>query len=164
MPGEGPVDARVFLVGAAPGAQEDRSGRPLCARAGGMLDDLLAEAGLLRSEIFVTSSVKCCPPRNRTPRADELDTCRQAWLLPQIAVVDPILIVPLGGHGHAPDAGRDAPAARSARPALPPNKRRLLPTCHPAAGMRFPRIGEWMRQEFARIARAADPAARDRAR
>src|SRR5215210_8072840 len=70
--GEGSHSARIMLVGEAPGASEDRQGRPFVGRAGKLLDELLAEAGLARADVFITNVVKARPPGNRDPKADEV--------------------------------------------------------------------------------------------
>jgi uracil-DNA glycosylase len=75
VPGEGNPRARILLVGEAPGALEDKQGRPFCGRAGKFLDGLLDRCGLKRSDVFITNSVKCHPPNNRPPRSKELQTC-----------------------------------------------------------------------------------------
>ena len=75
VPGEGPCDAEIMLVGEAPGAEEDLSGRPFVGRAGKVLDRALAQAGLGRSKIFITSVIKCRPLGNRKPKAGEIDEC-----------------------------------------------------------------------------------------
>jgi len=100
VPGEGAADARVVFVGEAPGANEDRSGRPFVGAAGRFLDTLLAEAGLARSEIFITNVLKSRPPGNRDPRADEV-AHSWPWLEAQLAVIEPEVIVPLGRHALA---------------------------------------------------------------
>ena len=72
VPGEGSPSAEVMLVGEAPGASEDELGRPFVGRAGRLLDELLAAAGLRRDEVYVTNVVKARPPGNRDPRASEV--------------------------------------------------------------------------------------------
>lgn len=73
--GEGPLDADIMLIGEGPGKQEDREGRPFVGRAGELLEELFAAAGLSREEVFITSVVKCRPPNNRTPKKDEIHAC-----------------------------------------------------------------------------------------
>jgi len=70
--GEVNARAQVMLVGEAPGKEEDRQGRPFVGRAGRFLDELLELSGLPRQELFITSSVKCHPPRNRAPSPAEI--------------------------------------------------------------------------------------------
>ena len=77
--GDAPPGARLALVGEAPGAAEDRTGRPFVGKAGALLDRLLAEAGLDRSGVAVVNVLQCRPPGNRTPTATEATRCR-GWL------------------------------------------------------------------------------------
>src|SRR3954453_12161724 len=90
VPGEGSPDARVVIVGEAPGASEDKAGRPFVGRAGHLLDDLLAEAGLERDEVFITNVVKARPPGNRDPRKAEVEH-HLPWLLAQLDAIRPEL-------------------------------------------------------------------------
>jgi uracil-DNA glycosylase len=98
VPGEGPVSARVFLVGEAPGRNEDETGRPFCGAAGRNLDLALEAAGLRRDQVFVTSAVKCRPPGNRDPTTLEKVSCRP-YLQEQLRLVRPRVMVALGRHG-----------------------------------------------------------------
>ncbi len=95
VPGEGPPNARVFLVGEAPGRNEDKTGKPFAGAAGNILTEALAKAGLNRADCFITSAVKCRPPGNRKPNDEEIDACCP-HLARQIAAVNPDVIVPLG--------------------------------------------------------------------
>jgi uracil-DNA glycosylase family 4 len=95
VPGEGPVPARILLVGEAPGESEDRSGHPFAGRAGAILNRLLASIGLSRNEVFITSILKCRPPKNRDPKGDEIASCKP-YLDRQIALLRPRIIVPMG--------------------------------------------------------------------
>src|SRR5206468_8615356 len=76
VPGEGPVDADLFLIGEAPGRREDAAGRPFVGSAGKMLNRALTSARIPRKDVFITNLVKCRPPANRAPKADELEACR----------------------------------------------------------------------------------------
>lgn len=95
VPGEGPLDARIFLIGEGPGREEDRQGRPFVGRAGSVLDGLLQSIGLDRERVFITSVVKCHPPENRAPTREESRICRP-YLERQLALIDPEVIVPMG--------------------------------------------------------------------
>ena len=95
VPGEGPPDARILFVGEGPGEQEDIQGRPFVGAAGQFLNDLLAEAGIDRQDVFITNIVKCRPPGNREPHPDEVEACRD-WLNGQIAVINPRVVCTLG--------------------------------------------------------------------
>jgi len=137
VPGEGPGTARVVVVGEAPGAREDATGRPFVGSAGRLLDALLAEAGLEREAVFITNVVKARPPGNRDPRADEVAHHRP-WLEAQLEVIEPELVVPLGRHAlrhFAPDAKiGDVHGTRVGE--------RLFPLYHPAAALHNPRLRE----------------------
>jgi uracil-DNA glycosylase family 4 len=97
VPGEGSGKAGLLLVGEAPGRNEDATGRPFCGAAGRNLDLALAAAGITREDCFVTSIVKCRPPGNRDPTDGEKAACRP-YLLEQVAVLRPRIIVALGRH------------------------------------------------------------------
>jgi len=93
--GVGPDDAALLFVGEAPGAREDEAGEPFVGRSGSVLDDALRDAGLARADVRITNCVRCRPPENRDPHADELDNCAE-FLDREIEHVDPDLIVTLG--------------------------------------------------------------------
>lgn len=93
--GEGPWDADLMLVGEAPGAEEDLQGRPFVGKAGQLLDKILASVGIRREEVFITNVVKCRPPNNRVPTVQEAKACSD-FLLAQISVVRPKILVCLG--------------------------------------------------------------------
>jgi uracil-DNA glycosylase len=100
VPGEGPETADVMVVGEAPGRFEDEQGRPFVGRAGQLLDEVLAEAGLARSDVFITNVVKARPPGNRDPTRAEVEHWMPV-LEQQLALVAPRLVVPLGRHALA---------------------------------------------------------------
>ena len=95
--GDAPVTGRPLfaLVGEAPGATEDDTGRPFVGRSGALLDQLLGEAGLSRTQAAVLNIVKCRPPGNRTPKAPEVARCG-GWLRRQLELLDPPVVVALG--------------------------------------------------------------------
>ncbi|HEX9708694.1 MAG TPA: uracil-DNA glycosylase [Candidatus Thermoplasmatota archaeon] len=95
VPGKGPRPARLVLVGEAPGADEDRLGEPFVGRAGKILDQALAQAGVDRRAVFITNVVKCRPPGNRRPSAAEAAACRP-FLDGEVAAARPGAIVALG--------------------------------------------------------------------
>jgi DNA polymerase len=133
VPGEGSPAAAVMFVGEAPGANEDRLGRPFVGRAGLLLEELLHAAGLEREGVWITNVVKARPPKNRDPKAPEVAHC-MPWLETEVALVRPRVIVPLGRHA----LRHFAPAARIGEvhgTLLPDVGRRLFPLYHPAAAM-----------------------------
>ena len=97
VPGEGNPTADLVLVGEAPGASEDSSGRPFVGNAGRLLDRLLEDAGVQREDVFITNVVKALPPKNRDPKKDEVEH-HLPWLQAQLQIIDPQVIVPLGRH------------------------------------------------------------------
>lgn len=97
VPGEGNPQARLMFVGEGPGAEEDRSGRPFVGASGQLLEKIIENGmGLSRQEVFIANVVKCRPPQNRTPLADEIASC-SPYLEQQISAVEPELIIALGG-------------------------------------------------------------------
>ena len=97
VPGEGPVRAKLMLIGEAPGRQEDVEGRPFVGAAGKLLTDLLESNGISRTSVFITNVVKCRPPQNRDPQDDEVKACTP-YLERQIKLIRPGIIVCLGRH------------------------------------------------------------------
>jgi len=155
VPGEGPVPARVFFLGEAPGAQEDRSGRPFVGPSGRLLDRLLAGAGLPRSEVYITSCVKCRPPNNRTPHVNELNICQATWLNRQIELMDPPLVVLLGKVA-ARQILQDQRSLRVTHgQVVTRDGRRYLLTYHPAVAFRIPETKDSLAQDMAILKRLA---------
>jgi uracil-DNA glycosylase family 4 len=152
VPGEGSATAAVVLVGEAPGAKEDESGRPFVGGAGKLLDRLLEEAGLERSDVFITNVVKARPPGNRDPKADEV-AHHLPWLEAQLKVIAPKLIVPLGRHALARFAP-DVKITQAHGGVLERDGRTLFPMFHPAAALRNPKLRATLHED-AKALRAA---------
>ncbi|MEM4389104.1 MAG: uracil-DNA glycosylase [Candidatus Micrarchaeia archaeon] len=149
VPGEGPADAKLFFVGQAPGRKEDESGKPFVGMAGKFLDKLLAKVGIARGEVFITSAVKCFPPKNRKPRADELAACLP-YLKAQLEAINPRLIILLGEIAVTELLGKKL--SEVAGKVTKKEGRNFFATFHPAAGMRFPKIRKRMEEDFRKIA------------
>jgi len=149
VPGEGPVPADVLIIGEAPGAKEDRQGRPFVGPSGMLLERLLEVAGLTREDVYITSCVKCRPPGNRTPRTLELDTCQENWLDQQIPLVDPKLIVLLGKVAISQLLGEEGSLRDLHGQTVERDGRLCLMTYHPAAAFRVPETKEIMKQDMA---------------
>jgi DNA polymerase len=96
VPGDGKSAAKVMIVGEAPGKEEDESGHPFVGATGRFLNDVLSGSDIDREDFFITNTVKCRPPKNRTPRKLEVETCTSNYLFEQIELVDPQLIMLLG--------------------------------------------------------------------
>lgn len=95
VPGEGNPHARIVFVGEAPGADEDKAGRPFVGGSGKLLEKIINAMGLERSEVFICNILKCRPPDNRNPKAGEIQECR-AYLNRQIELIAPEVIIALG--------------------------------------------------------------------
>jgi uracil-DNA glycosylase family 4 len=93
--GEGPVNSRMMLIGEVPGHDEDLTGRPFVGKAGQLLDKILLAAEIKREDIYIANVVKCRPPQNRLPDAEEVKTCK-GYLEAQIRFIKPELIICLG--------------------------------------------------------------------
>ncbi len=95
VPGDGPADAEIMFIGEGPGFHENEQGHPFVGAAGKFLDQLLAQAGVTRDEVFIANVVKCRPPGNRDPLPEELVACDE-YLEAQIQTINPSIIVTLG--------------------------------------------------------------------
>ena len=141
--GDTPPGARLLVVGEAPGAQEDAAGRPFVGRSGQLLDQLLEESGVPRSQVAVLNTVKCRPPDNRVPSRVETASCRP-WLEAQLDELEPALVVTLGLSAATWFLGKTT--LGSVRGTVHEvDGRRVLPTYHPAAALRGGPNGEPMR-------------------
>src|SRR5512134_1007144 len=92
VPGEGPTHAEIMFIGEGPGFHENEQGRPFVGAAGQFLDQLLAQAGLKRADVWIGNVVKCRPPNNRDPQPEELAAC-DVYLEQQIRAINPSIIV-----------------------------------------------------------------------
>lgn len=97
VPGEGNPKAQILFIGEAPGAEEDKQGKPFVGASGKFLSQMLETINLKREDVFIANVLKCRPPANRDPLPEEAAAC-WPWLLEQIKAIKPKLIVPLGRH------------------------------------------------------------------
>src|SRR3989442_7388981 len=158
VPGEGPAGAKLFLVGEAPGRHEDEQGRPFVGAAGKVLDAALERAGLGR-DVFITNVVKCRPPENRKPRADEIAACRP-YLVAQVRAVRPSVLVALGDTAVSGLLGASVDLAGARRTVRRFEQNPVLATYHPAAPLYNRRLTKEVEADLApavRIARAPPP-------
>jgi uracil-DNA glycosylase len=95
VPGEGPANAAVLIIGEGPGRNEDLQSRPFIGAAGKQLDGLLRDAGLNRDDVYITNVVKCRPPENRRPTDSEAEACHP-YLERQIKLLRPVVVLLLG--------------------------------------------------------------------
>jgi DNA polymerase len=94
--GTGDQNARVMVIGEAPGEEEDRQGLPFVGRAGLLLNQMLLAAGFSRERVYIANILKCRPPGNRNPEVEEMKACHD-YLQQQIALVQPEVILAVGG-------------------------------------------------------------------
>ncbi|RPH92666.1 uracil-DNA glycosylase [candidate division KSB1 bacterium] len=142
--GVGNPHARIVFVGEAPGHDEDISGIPFVGRAGQLLDKMLADIGLSRQHVYICNVLKCRPPNNRDPEPTEVATCKP-YLLTQLSLIKPHVIVCLGRHAAATLLDLEAPMKELRGRILPWNDRQVLVTYHPAyylRNMNFLNLGE----------------------
>lgn len=150
VPGEGPVHAEIMFIGEGPGASEDKQGRPFVGASGKFLDQLLAQAGVTRADVFITNVVKCRPPGNRDPQPIEIETCTTNYLDNQIKIVNPSIIVTLGRHSMSkfiPDAKITQIHGQMQKV----GKRFVIPMFHPAAALHQERFRPLLLEDFAKL-------------
>jgi uracil-DNA glycosylase family 4 len=136
--GEGSPRPRLMVIGEAPGADEDATGRPFVGRAGQLLTRMLAAIGLSRDDVFIGNVLKCRPPDNRPPAPDEAAACRP-FLEEQMRLLDPELLLLLGNHAARAVLATDRGiTSLRGRILTTPGGRRALPTFHPAYLLRNP--------------------------
>lgn len=149
VPGEGPAEAKIMLIGEAPGYHEDQQGRPFIGAAGQFLDSLLKGIGLSRSEVFICNVIKCRPPENRAPLPDELSLCRP-YLDRQIALINPKVVITLGRFSmelvfKGVSITKIHGIARKVDGVI------YIPMFHPAAALHQPRYRSLIEEDFSRI-------------
>lgn len=166
--GRGNPQARLLLIGEAPGAEEDAQGLPFVGRSGQLLDRLLLAAGLdPQHDLYVCNAIKCRPPDNRRPTPAELAACRP-WLAQQIRLLDPALVVLVGATALAAVLGIKGGITRLRGQWLDAtggeqladlDGRRLMPILHPSYLLRFGRESEgsprWQTRQDLKAVRAA---------
>lgn len=129
--GEGDPDAAIFFLGEGPGETEDLSGRPFVGKAGQLLDKMIVGMGLTRERVFIANIVKCRPPQNRVPGADEAATCTP-YLERQLEIVRPRVIVTLGLSATAYMLKSKVPMGKLRGNWQTWRGIKLMPTFHPA--------------------------------
>jgi DNA polymerase len=135
--GSGDPHAELMFVGEAPGADEDEQGLPFVGRAGQLLTKIIESVGLSRSEVFICNILKCRPPNNRNPEADEIAACEQ-FLFRQVEAVKPKILCALGTFGAQTLLRTTEPIGRLRGRLLDYRGVKLLATYHPAYLLRNP--------------------------
>jgi uracil-DNA glycosylase family 4 len=135
--GVGNPSARLVFVGEAPGADEDAQGEPFVGRAGQLLTKIIEAMGLRREDVYICNIIKCRPPNNRTPEADEILAC-SPFLLQQLRAIGPQFICALGGPASQTLLQTKEPISRLRGRFHDYHGIPLLPTFHPAFLLRNP--------------------------
>ncbi len=149
--GEGSTSAGIFIIGEAPGRDEDIQGRPFVGKAGQLLDKILAACGFTRSKhVFISNIVKCRPPDNRIPSPQEAATC-MPWLLKQIELINPGILILLGATALKYMAGNELKISRERGNWLMLDGRLAMPVYHPAALLRDPSLKRDTWEDFKKI-------------
>jgi len=129
--GEGNPKAKVMVVGEAPGKSEDQHGRSFIGKSGKLLNEILEEVGLGREEVYITNIVKCRPPGNRNPEAEEVDSCFP-HLRTQIELIQPRVIIALGAFAARVLTDKEESISKLRGKAYGFSDFVVVPTFHPA--------------------------------
>ena len=148
--GVGNPRAAIMFVGEAPGFYEDQQGEPFVGAAGKLLNDLLQSAGLSRSDIYIANVIKCRPPDNRDPEADEVETCKP-FLMQQIAEIGPQLVCSLGNWATQTLLQRKIGITKVRGQVFPLQDFVLFPLLHPAAALHQGNLLQPLREDFKKL-------------
>jgi DNA polymerase len=152
--GAGNPDADLMFVGEAPGFHEDKQGLPFVGQAGKLLEQLLAQVGMSRADVYIANVLKCRPPGNRDPQPDEIEAC-EPHLFKQIDLIRPRVVATLGNFatkllsgsqvGITRVHGQERETTLGGRTVL------LYPLYHPAAALYTPAMLKVLEADFARL-------------
>ena len=137
--GQGNPNAELMIIGEAPGQKEDELGKPFVGRSGELLTNTLQALGIKREDIFITNVVKCRPPNNRTPTQEEVDLYKKYFLIPEIKIIRPKIIITVGNIAFKAilsDTGLTISKARGQL--FQRGNFLIIPTFHPAYILRNP--------------------------
>jgi uracil-DNA glycosylase len=138
VPGVGPLDADIMIIGEAPGKEEVLQGQPFIGRSGKLLSKLLQEEGFDRTQLFVTNVVKYRPPQNRTPTRTERDIWANEYLKKEIAIIAPKIIITLGATATKIFLGENISMTKKQGQIIDLNGIKIISTYHPAYLLRNP--------------------------
>lgn len=153
IPGEGSVDAQVLFLGEAPGADEDRLGRPFVGRSGQLLRENIRKIGWREEDVYITNVVKHRPPDNRDPLPDEI-ALNAPFLDQQIMIIDPLVLVTLGRFSMAkyfPNQKISSIRGHVFRMQVAGKQRIVVPLYHPAAALRSAQMKAAFVSDFSRL-------------
>lgn len=151
--GDGNLDADIVFIGEAPGKKEDESGLPFVGASGKFLNEMLAQAGLERSDVYITNVVKYRPPNNRDPSKTE----KQAflpYLLRQLELINPKVVITLGRHSmeyFLPDASIGVVHGQPHQVTTAEGQFTIIPLYHPAAALYNGSLRQTLIEDFVRV-------------
>jgi uracil-DNA glycosylase len=152
--GSGNPAADLMFVGEAPGFHEDQQGVPFVGQAGKLLEKLLAGIGLARADVYIANVLKCRPPGNRDPQADEIESC-EPHLFRQLALIQPTVVATLGNFATKLLSGKQTGITRvhgqEQHVTVGGNRVLLEPLYHPAAALYTPAMLKTLEADFARL-------------
>lgn len=152
--GAGAPHADLMFVGEAPGFHEDKQGLPFVGQAGKLLEKLLAQIGMARSDVYIANTLKCRPPGNRDPQPDEIEAC-ESHLFRQIELIEPTVVATLGNFATKLLSGRPLGITKvhgqEQQTTLGGRKVLLYPLYHPAAALYTPAMLKVLESDFARL-------------
>ena len=152
--GSGNPHADLMFVGEAPGFHEDKQGLPFVGQAGKLLEKLLAQIGLQRSDVYIANTLKCRPPGNRNPQEDEIEAC-ESHLFRQIELIQPVVVATLGNFATKLLSGRPLGITRvhgqEQQTTIGGRSVLLYPLYHPAAALYTPSMLNILAADFARL-------------
>jgi DNA polymerase len=152
--GAGDPHADLMFVGEAPGFHEDKQGLPFVGQAGTLLEKLLAQIGMTRSDVYIANVLKCRPPGNRDPQPDEIEAC-ESHLFRQIELIEPTVVATLGNFATKLLSGRPLGITkvhgREQETTLGGRNVLLYPLYHPAAALYTPAMLKVLESDFARL-------------
>jgi uracil-DNA glycosylase family 4 len=152
--GTGNPNADLMFVGEAPGFHEDKQGLPFVGQAGKLLEKLLEQIGMARSDVYVANVLKCRPPGNRDPQPDEIEAC-ESHLFRQIELIQPMVVATLGNFATKLLSGRPLGITRvhgqEQETTLGGRSVLLYPLYHPAAALYTPAMLSVLAADFARL-------------
>jgi uracil-DNA glycosylase family 4 len=151
--GEGNPNAPILIIGEAPGRDEDMKGRPFVGRSGQLLDKILHACGFNRYQhVFITNIIKCRPPGTRVPSLEEIQICKP-YLLQQINLIDPRILILLGATALKSMTGEDQKITKVRGTWINCENRLAMPVYHPSALLRNPALKRDTWEDFKKIVR-----------
>ena len=153
--GVGNPNADIMFVGEAPGFYEDKQGEPFVGAAGKLLTELLESIGLSRTDIYIANVIKCRPPNNRDPQADEIETC-QPFLIQQVKLINPQLVCSLGNFATQTLLGQKVGITKVRGRTFRRPDFTLFPLLHPAAALHQGNLRIPLKEDFQKLKEVLD--------